>query len=129
MKEKLIVAITGISLILLITGKLAYADDPKNNDQYVSRKQYEQLKDEMAKLKEQVQFLLKERSKPSSVQQANTAKDITQLQDEVKILKAQNEALDDGTTGFLLTGYGFAGYTDSETSNSSFNVGFNPIFL
>ncbi|WP_198246278.1 hypothetical protein [methane-oxidizing endosymbiont of Gigantopelta aegis] len=29
----------------------------------------------------------------------------------------------------MLTGYGFAGYNDSQRTNSSFNAGFNPIFL
>jgi len=137
MKKKLIPVITGISLIFPVTGELAFADDPNSNDQYVSRKQYDQLKDEMAKLKEQVQFLLQQRSQPQSVQQTQsssgtqlkTENDIAQLKKEVKTLKAQNEALDDGTTGFLLTGYGFGGYTDSQRSNSSFNAGFNPIFL
>jgi hypothetical protein len=138
MKKLLLTGIIGFSLISPVTGKFAYADDQKKNDQYVSRKQYDQLKDEMTKLKEQVQFLLQQQSQQITtqqpvasqpVQQAKTEQDITELQEEVKTLKAQNEALDDGTTGFLLTGYAFAGYTDAENSNSSFNAGFNPIFL
>ncbi len=137
MKKKLIPVITGISLIFPVMGELAFADDPNSNDQYVSRKQYDQLKDEMAKLKEQVRFLLQQQSRPQSVQQTQsssgtplkTENDIAQLKKEVKTLKAQNKALDNGTTGFLLTGYGYGGYTDSQRSNSSFNAGFNPIFL
>ncbi len=138
MKKILISGMTGISLIFSVAGEMVYAADILNKDQYVSRKQYKQLKDEMSELKKQIQFLLQQQSQPTSsqqalgnqpFQQAKTEKDITELQDEVKTLKAQNKATDDGTTGFLLTGYGFAGYTDSENSNSSFNTGFNPIFL
>jgi len=137
MNKKLIPVVTGISLIFPVTGELAFADESNKNDQYVSRKQYDQLKDEMAKLKEQVRFLMQQRSQTTGVKQAQvvphqqlkTDKDIAQLKKEVKTLKAQNEALDDGTTGFLLTGYGFAGYTDKGSANSSFNAAFNPIFL
>ncbi len=134
MKKIFISAIAVISLLLSVTGNTAYAADSNKNDQYVSREQYDQLKNEMSELKKQVELLLQQRSKTSSTQviteqQVNTKKDIAELQNEVKTLKAQNEALDDGTTGFLLTGYGFAGYTDSENSYSSFNAGFNPIFL
>ncbi len=133
MKKLPILGIIGFSLIFSTAEKIAYAAETPNNGQYVSKKQYDQLKDEMNILKEQVQLLLQQRSQQGtgsqSFQQAKTEKDIAEIQNEVKTLKAQNEALDDGTTGFLLTGYGFAGYTDSETSNSSFNAGFNPIFL
>ncbi len=140
MNKLLLSYITGISLIFSVTGKTVYAEEPHNNKQYVSREQYEQLKEEMEKLKEQVQVLLQERSQTISTpttqqtktearQQAETEKDIGELQEEVKTLKAQNEALDDGTTGFLLTGYAFAGYKDGKSSNSSFNAGFSPIFL
>ena len=133
MKKQFILGITCISLLFSASGKTVYAADARNNGQYVSRQQYDQLKNEMSELKKQVQFLLQQRSQQTSnvqpIQKAKTDKDIAKLQDEVKTLKAQNEAMDDGTTGFLLTGYGFAGYTDSESSNSSFNAGFNPIFL
>ena len=140
MNNRLILFVSAIMLILLTTGKLVYAQDSDKNDQYVSKKQYDQLKSEMAKLQEQVRFLLQQQSRPQQAvtkrsadgqpdQLAKTGKDISELQEEVKTLKAQNEALDDGTTGFLLTGYAFAGYTDSQSSTSSFNAGFNPIFL
>ncbi len=140
MNNRLMLFVSAIMLIFLTTGKLAYAQDPDKNDQYVSKKQYDQLKSEMTKLQEQVQFLLQQQSRPQQAatkqsaggqpdQLAKTEKDISELQEEVKTLKAQNEALDDGTTGFLLTGYAFAGYTDSQSSRSSFNAGFNPIFL
>lgn len=34
-----------------------------------------------------------------------------------------------GTSRFLISGYGFSGFTDRERDNSSFEAGFNPIFL
>ena len=138
MKKLPLLGIIVFSLIFSTVEKVVYAADIPSNGQYVSRKQYDQLKDEMSELKKQVQFLLQQRSQQTTPQQtlgnqpsqqAKTEKDIVELKDEVKTLKAKNEALDDGTTGFLLTGYGFAGYTDTENSKSSFNAGFNPIFL
>jgi len=137
MKKLLITGITSISLFFSVTGKIAYADNKHDEGQYVSKQQYDQLKEEMNALKRQVKLLLNQRSQTSNVrppiqsanQQAKTNQDIAKLQTEVKSLKSQNKALNPGSTGFLLTGYGFAGYTDSSQSKSSFNTGFNPIFL
>ncbi len=148
------------------TGKIAYADNPQNSDQFVSRQEYEKLKEEMRVLKEQMQALLKDKSQVVSRKQAVAVeepnvqskilvskeldtfkqavvveepstpsketvanKELDTLKLEVKTLRAKTESLMPGLTSFLLTGYGFAGFTDSENSNSSFNAGFNPIFL
>jgi len=124
------------------TAKIAYADSPQNSDQFVSRQEYEKLKEEMQVLKEQMQALLKDKSQVVSgkqvvaVEEPNVpskdsvaSKELYTLKHEVKILQAKTESLMPGLTSFLLTGYGFAGFTDSENSNSSFNAGFNPIFL
>ncbi len=129
MKKLLTTVITGTSLIFPVMGEVVYADAAHDSGQYVSRAQYEQLKNEMEKMKKQIQFLVRERSKRAPQQHTTTNKDVAELRQQVKTLKKQTEAQKDGTTGFLLTGYGFAGYTDSERSGSSFNAGFNPIFL
>ncbi len=133
--------VTGMSLTILSSGIIVNAEGLNSNEQFVTKEQYNQLKnqfkEEMLELKQQVQFLRQQLSQVTSTQQpqrpihqqVKTEKDIADLKAEVKTLKAQNEALDDGTTGFLLTGYAFAGYSDSDSSNSSFNAGFNPIFL
>lgn len=152
MKNLFIYGVTGISLLFCNTGEMAYAVDISDNEQYVSKKQYDELKDEMQKLKEQVQLLLQQQSQALPItatqqpvinqpvqqlpiasqpvkQQEKTEQDIAKLQEEVETLKVKNEAQSDGTTGFLLTGYAYAGYKYGDTSNSGFNVGFNPIFL
>jgi len=134
--KRLLSVLTCISIVFPMTGGVAYADEVKNKDQYVSREQYDQLKREMEELRKQVQFLMKKGGQKrqqaktfKDKEQQNTASEIAQLKRTVDELKVNNEKQKDGTTGFLLTGYGFAGYNDSQRTNSSFNAGFNPIFL
>lgn len=51
------------------------------------------------------------------------------LNDELQSLRRELKSLKEGKTGFLLSGYGFAGFEDDEGQPSSFNAGFNPLFL
>lgn len=48
---------------------------------------------------------------------------------EIEALKRQADSFRPGTSKFLLTGYAFGEYTAPEGDDSSFNSGFNPIFL
>lgn len=145
MKKMVIAVMTGISLFSL-PGKTIYAEITQSSDKFVSKKEYDKLKQEMELLKEQMQILMgnrpsaaepqlapvqpivREPIKPIDIQPV-VNQEIDKLKNEVGILKAQTEAQKIGTTNFLITGYGFAGYTDTENSNSTFNAGFNPIFL
>jgi len=52
-----------------------------------------------------------------------------EFDDRMLALKADAGASGQGTTNFMVTGYGFAGFTDTEGENNTFGAGFNPIFL
>lgn len=48
---------------------------------------------------------------------------------ELKAARSEARTARPGTSKFLITGYGSAGYTDVQRENSTFGAGFNPIFL
>jgi len=144
MKKLFITAIIGISLVFLISGKMVYAEVTQDSDQFVSKQEHDKLKQEMEVLKAQMQMLMGNQTPPTPAQQPVVRKqpvtpppseksianqELETLKSDVKTLQAQTNAQKPGSTGFLITGYGFAGYTDPEGSDSSFNAGFNPIFL
>lgn len=142
MKNILIPSIVGMSLMFSYTENRVYADTIHHKDQYVSKEQYEQLKAEMRQLKKQMQRLLQQQSPkitsetPVAIQsiqtqkqQTQTKQNIAELQEDIQTLKVKSKNQENGTTGFLLTGYAFAGYSNSKNATSSFNAGFNPIFL
>lgn len=54
---------------------------------------------------------------------------VEELQEQVRALKKSAASTAPGNTAFVLTGYGFSGYTDAPGAPSSFNAGFSPIFL
>lgn len=54
---------------------------------------------------------------------------VEELQEQVRALKKSAASTAPGDTAFVLSGYGFSGYTDAPGAPSSFNAGFNPIFL
>lgn len=92
----------------------------------------------MEALKAQMQVLLKKQAPPAAEQatappapapKAEVQQEVEELKEELETVKAQAEASQSGSTKFLLTGYGFADYMDRGKGKSSFNAGFNPIFL
>lgn len=146
MKKVLVTTFTCISLFFLIAGNIVHAESKHDSDQFVSKQEHEKLKQEMELLKEQMRMLLGNQSQsipttpqpvvkqateipPLTQQQPIASQELETLKSDVKTLQAQTDAQKPGSTGFLITGYGFAGYTDPEGSDSSFNAGFNPIFL
>lgn len=156
---KLFSMILGISFLLASAhGNIADAKQPGNgSDEYVTKAEYDKLKQQMEELKSQVQILtnngkvlgqgdqpqtgreisklkkepgtLKKGAVQAESDQSETRQQISKLNEEVSTLKDQVDASRPGTTGFLLTGYAFAGYTDKDSSRSSFNAGFFPILL
>ncbi len=61
---------------------------------------------------------------------AETDPAIEEMGEELDAVEQRVDALRTGTTKFLLSGYAFSGYADREGEEaSSFNGGFNPIFL
>ena len=83
---------------------------------------------EVQTLKAEVATLKQERAvQIEDVNQVNQTLD--ELNAQVAAVKKEADRNRIGDTKFLLTGYGFASYTDRQTENSTFSAGFNPIFL
>ncbi len=118
---KLMVA--GLIFALAAAGGLAQETVP--GDKYITREEYEKLEKEMDALKAQLQQL----QQKQAPQQQETEQALADIEKALKSVKEQAEASRSGTTKFLLTGYGFAGFTDRKGESSTFSAGFNPIFL
>jgi hypothetical protein len=149
MKQK---AMLNTMLLLILCGGIAYAQSPPDMNQYVSREEYDKLKQEIDALKADITVMKKGRAEQAV--EANQASEVATLKAEIQEMKRQrdiqsedvNQTIDEfnaqikavkkeadfnrlGTTKFLLTGYTFAGFTDRHGENSTFSAGFNPIFL
>ena len=85
----------------------------------------EALKKDVTSLKGQIQEL----QTKTETHQTEMDETIEDLEKSLKAVKDQAQAASPGTTNFLITGYGFAGFEDRHGENSTFNAGFNPIFL
>ena len=127
---------TGIAILAaLASSPVVIADE---TGQYVSKEEHEKLKrdfDRMKALMRQMEKRLTQQAPASQTGSAST-KDMVEIKDELEAVKQETlEAKEEvksvvpGFRKFLLTGYAFAGYSDSEQSNSSFNAGFFPILL
>ena len=140
------------AVLLLSWSGLAYPQASPDANQYVSREEYDKLKQEMDALKAEMAAIRKERAAPAA--DMNQAREVQTLKSEVTALKQEraaqsadvNQTLEDlntqvqavkkeadkmriGDTKFLLTGFTYASYTDRRGENSTFDAGFNPIFL
>lgn len=91
---------------------------------YVTREEYEALKSELEAMRREMK---------AAKEASATKEEVDQTIEEIeKDIKANHDKISDltlGTSKFLITGYTFAGFTDRRREGSSFNAGFNPIFL
>ena len=92
----------------------------------VSRAEYERLRQEVSDLK--AQLATRPTTQPDQgVQPTRDALEETRLRlDALESLTADFKT---SGTGFLLTGFASAGYTDAEDENSTFSAGFSPVLL
>ncbi len=153
----ILIKTTGAALLALsVHSNVANAGPPSNgSEEYVTKAEYDKLKQEMKELRALVKTLTKQGAAPAQGEPTQTNQEISKLNAEVATLKEQVDAAPpeatkeeisklneevvtlkeqadtsrSGTTKFLLTGYAFAGFSDSNASHSSFNAGFFPIFL
>jgi len=124
----------GLGLTALVGASYPPAANAQNDGEYVSRKEYEKLKRDFERMKamlEQMEKRLASQPETGASQEevATVRKELKQVKKEAAEAKKQAKAAMPGIRKFLLTGYGFAGFSSSDLNDSSFNVGFNPIFL
>ena len=102
-------------------------------DKYVTREEYDQLRKQFETLQAQLQQLTGQKTAAQGTTSPATTipalkEETSALSQELQGVKKTVSELKSGTTKHLLTGFAFAGYTDQK-AGSSFNAGFNPIFL
>ncbi len=131
-------AIFSVGAILLAASIGSPGVEAADTGKYVSKEEYEKLKRDFERMKTMMKLmekrLLKQSAAPtpgpaSSEEMAEIKEELKQVKQEAKQAKEKVKSVIPGFRKFLLTGYAFAGYSDSEQSNSSFNAGFFPIFL
>jgi hypothetical protein len=140
------------AVLLLSWSVSAYPQASPDSNQYVSREEYDKLKQEMDALKAEMAAIRKERTAPAA--DLNQAREMQNLRAEVAALKQEraaqsedvNQTLEDlgeqvqavkkeadkmrlGDTKYLLTGFTHASFIDRRGENSTFDAGVNPIFL
>lgn len=148
MKQLLIAVLSLLASAAAVVGQEAQSGPPSGG--YVSREEYEKLKGELDELKAQMTELARTKSPPpaptsseppppaegpdeepknANANGATTATDVEELRSELAKVKEATASITPGTTRFLITGYGFAGFSDLHGEPSTFTAGFAPIFL
>lgn len=136
-----VAALAAIACSLVI--EPALAEEPINAGGYVSRADYEKLKQETAEMKKSMLQMQEQLSAMSKMQGSilspvASGKEtvsmsqqgaLAELQAQVDELKSQVKETFPGSTKFLLAGYGAAGFTAQHGHDSFFTASFNPIFL
>lgn len=123
------------SLLLALSVPMAHAQEPDSQSNYVSRQEYEHLKSQFEALKAQVQTfkasgeLAQETRARLDLAARQRAASLRQLQAQIEAVHELAEHSSAGSSKFLITGYGTAGYSDSEETHSTFSASLNPLFL
>jgi hypothetical protein len=98
-------------------------DTAQDAGKYVTREEYEKLKKDLEALKASQDN--QDKKKKDQDLQAQ----IDELEKELKAVKEKAEVGKPGETKFVITGYGFAGFTLRDREPSTFSAGMSPIFL
>ncbi len=115
-----------IATLWMLGGGIALGEQP-DSDNVVSREEYDNLKKEFEAFREQMLKTNQNRA-PAKMDQ-ETQEYLQYLETELGVVKDLALASQQGSTKFLVTGYATAGFTDRRGENSTFDAGFNPIFL
>lgn len=110
--------------ILLVAAGLAAASQGQNEPNYVSRAEYNTLKQELDAIKKELAELKKQTGSQEQVQQK-----LERLDQELNETKKVAERSGLGDTKLLIAGDAAAGYVDAEHSPSTFTAEFNPMLL
>ncbi len=114
----------GLCAAVLLLTAVAAAEPAQNEPNYVSRAEYNALKEELEAIKAQLAELKKNVEPQEKVEEKIVSLD--------KALQRVEEAAEGsalGTTKMLIAGDAAAGFVDAEDSSSTFAAEFNPMFL
>lgn len=111
-------------LILLGASPVWAQEKTQDGGKYVTREEYEKLKKDLEALKAKQSDQKAEKAAAQDLQEQ-----VDELEKELKAVKEKANASRPGETKFLVTGYGFAGFTLREREPSTFSAGVSPIFL
>ncbi len=112
------------SLVLFCTSPAWAQENPQDGGKAVTREEYEKLKKDLEALKARQTDPKVEKSGVQDLQEQ-----MDELEKELKAVKEKANGARPGETKFLVTGYGFAGFTLREREPSTFSAGVSPIFL
>jgi hypothetical protein len=119
------------ALVLFVFTASAHAQDPEGG--YVSRKEYEELKQEMLALKKELESVKKEKATASTQEPKQPAPPSAEPNEEAHKAVAEPSVPPQlpilGTTKFFITGDMEGTFEARNRSISTFSASFNPIFL
>lgn len=113
-----------LAVLAVALARPALAQQTGND--YVTRAEYERLKASYEELKKDLDEM---RAAAAAGNAQETQGVIDELEGELKELKQRVDAVKPGTSNFLITGYGTAGFVAREGNDSTFVTTLNPIFL
>jgi hypothetical protein len=116
-----------ICLGLAVAG-LAAAAQGQNDPNYVSRGEYDALKQELDAIKAELAEL-KTQIQPEVQKEQKKEEKVATLQQALSKAQAEAQASGLGETKLLIAGDAAAGYVDESGSPSTFTAEFNPMFL
>jgi hypothetical protein len=110
--------------LVLIAAAVSSTAQGQNDPNYVSRAEYDTLKQELDSIKSQLAELKNKTEAPTQGQEKTATLD--QALNKVKLVAEESEL---GETKLLIAGDAAAGYIDEGDSPSTFTSEFNPMFL
>ena len=117
--------IAGVIALGVAGAGSAIGQETNTPGKYVTREEYEKVLKELAAIKQ----MIGADAVKKAAQEKETQETFDDYDKQFKSFKSLATAAQPGMTKPLLTGYAFAGYTDRKGANSTFEAGFNPIFL
>ena len=108
---------------LTLAAAPALAEQPPDQSQWVSRQEYDAMKDGMQKRLDALTARL------DAIEATAPTEHFDTLDKDIASVKAQMAANNPGSTMFLFTGDAGVGFTNQKGSPNTFSAGFSPLFL
>lgn len=115
-------------LALMLASGICFGQESVPSDKYVTREEYNKLLKEFETLKAKIEIGETNKETPA-VPKQEKKEEKQDVWDELENIKSLASSAQPGSSKFLISGYGFAGYNDQIGKKNAFDAGFNPIFL